>query len=119
MNWFLAKMIYRISIGNIETPAQFEEQLRLILAADESTAIQKAKDLGTCEAFSFYNDSRQLVQWKFIDVTEIVAINQLVDGAEVYSALTELPVANNYIKLVQDKAALLQQRSSCQIHQNS
>ena len=41
MNWYLAKMVYRIICGDGNHTPQFDEQLRLIKAQDEFHAFQK------------------------------------------------------------------------------
>jgi hypothetical protein len=107
MNWFLAKIIYRIIVGDKESPAQFEEQLRLIFAEDQAGAIAKATALGIKEAFSFFNDKQHLVAWNFIAVSEVVGINEWTDGAEVTSIIHEVLHPASYLSLVQDKAARL------------
>jgi len=116
MNWFLAKIIYRIIVGDKDLPAQFEEQLRLISAVDQAGAVAKATALGIKEAFGFFDDGQQLVAWKFIAVSEVVSISEFTDGAEVNSILHEILHPASYLSLVQDKAARLPQPASPQAH---
>ena len=89
MNWYLAKIVYRIICGDGHHTAQFDEQLRLIAAQHEEEALTKASTIGRQEEEVFYNDRQQLVQWKFIDVAELHTLNDLIDGAELYSQIKE------------------------------
>ena len=51
MNWFLAKIVYRIVCGDGDHTPQFDEQLRLVQATDESSAFEKAKAIATAHNF--------------------------------------------------------------------
>ena len=46
MNWYVAKIVFRIISGEGNHNAQFDEQLRLISAEDERQAFEKATVLG-------------------------------------------------------------------------
>lgn len=115
MNWFLAKIVYRIICGDGEHTPQFDEQLRLILAADEMEALQKAREVGKQEEDSFYNKAEKLVLWKFINVSELQRIAQLTDGAELYSCIEEIEDAESYTELVNRRAALLRHHYTHQL----
>jgi hypothetical protein len=110
MNWYLARITYRIICGQGKHIPQFDEQLRLISAANESEALVKAKALGEAGSQVFFNNDHQLVRWQFINITDICSISEWTDGAEVYSSITEADNADAYIDLVTDKAALLDNR---------
>lgn len=45
MNWYVAKLVFRITCGNGNHPPQFDEQLRLISATCEKEALKKGKNL--------------------------------------------------------------------------
>lgn len=108
MNWYLAKIVFQVICGNGHHMAQFDEQLRLIEAGHEQEAFQKAQQIGIQEEDTFLNQSRQLVQWKFVDVCELYLLNNIMDGAEMYSRITEVDDAAQYIDIVHRKADLLQ-----------
>ena len=114
MNWYLAKIVYRIICGDGHHTAQFDEQLRLIEAHGEEEALEKAIAIGRQEEEVFYNDRKQLVQWKFIDVAELHTLNYLIDGAEVFSQIKETGDADAYANFIQHKANLLRQKYSQQ-----
>ena len=117
MNWYLAKIVYRILSGSNHDDAQFDEQLRIIRAPDKETAFCKAKDTGEREEEIFFNTNRQLVQWKFINVSELYKLGDMIDGAEIYSRIEERGNADAYIETVNRKAAGIMQSDSLQILQ--
>jgi hypothetical protein len=104
MNWYLAKVVFQVICGNGNHTAQFDEQLRLIEATDDQEAFYKAQQIGVQEADVFLNDRHQLVQWKFIDVCELHPLNDLINGAEMYSRITEVDNSIQYIETVHRKA---------------
>ena len=104
MNWYLAKMVFRIICGDGNHTAQFDEQLRLIAAGDKNEAFHKAQLLGGREEEIFFNNNQQLVQWQFISVSELYQLHKLVDGAEVYSRIEEKENADSYLHIIHKKA---------------
>ena len=109
MNWFLAKIVYRIVCGKGEHTPQFDEQLRLIGAEDADAAFAKAQAIGTQEQDSFLNHQRHLVQWQFVNVSELYKISALIDGAELYASVQETDNADIYMQMVHKKAEHIKQ----------
>ena len=109
MKWYLAKLIYSIICGEGNHTPQFDEQLRLINAEDDLHAFQKARTTGHREEDLFFNKHQKLVQWKFIDVLELHPLNEIIDGAEVYSRIIEQTDADQYIKYIYSRSARLQE----------
>lgn len=107
MNWYLAKIVYRIICGDGEHTPQFDEQLRLINAEDDLHAFQKARLIGDKEQDSFLNNVNKPVRWKFIDVSELHKLDSLIDGAEMYSKICEEEDAAMYIRTTQTRAKYL------------
>ena len=105
MNWYLAKMVYRIVCGDGQHTPQFDEQLRLVIAQDEFHAFQKAQLIGEREQDHFLNALEKPVHWKFINVSELHKLDDLIDGAEMYSKICEEEDADLYIGLTNLKAA--------------
>ena len=114
MNWYLAKIVYRIICGSGNHTPQFDEQLRLIHAEDELQAFQKARRLGEKEQDHFLNAVQKPVHWKFIDVIELNKLDDLLDGAEMYSRIHEEEDAGIFIKIIQMRAAHLLENSAHQ-----
>jgi Domain of unknown function (DUF4288) len=104
MNWYLAKMVFRILCGDGQHSAQFDEQLRLIAAGSKEEAFHKAQSMGLNEQEMFFNKKEQLVQWQFINISELYRLQELIDGAELYSRIDEKDDAESYIHIVQAKA---------------
>ncbi|MEP7145243.1 MAG: DUF4288 domain-containing protein [Ferruginibacter sp.] len=111
MNWFLAKLVFRIFCGNGNHIPQFEEQLRLIYADDQLHAFHKARLLGEGDCISYEREPAVGVKWKFIDVTELHSLIHFTDGAEIYSILKEEADADMYIRRVKRTATQLLQQS--------
>jgi len=97
MNWYLAKIIFRIICGDGNHTPQFDEQLRLISAHDEEEAFEKAMSIGKREQDRFFNHENRLVQWKFVNVAELYRLSGLLDGAEMYSRIQETDDPEAYI----------------------
>jgi hypothetical protein len=116
MKWYMMKLVFQIICGDGNHTPQFDEQLRLVHAADEDTAFAKAKELGESEAETFYNQKEQLVQWRFINVSELYCLS-LVDGAELFSHINEVEHANDYIDLVHAKAEQIKEKHSYKLLQ--
>jgi hypothetical protein len=112
MNWYVTKIIYQIICGSGAHTPQFDEQIRLVTAPDEATALAKAYEIGYSEEEAFYNDKQELVQWKFMHVTELYCLNKPVDGAEIYSRISEAEDAPAYLHHLELKAAALKERTS-------
>ena len=104
MNWYMAKLVFRIVCGNGNHTAQFDEQLRLIEANDEGQAFVKAKELGNKEEEIFFNQQQKMVQWQFVNISELYKISALIDGAELYSKVQETENADVYVHMVNKKA---------------
>jgi len=112
MNWYLTKIIFQIICGHGNHTPQFDEQLRLIFAQDESEALSKAKKIGEDEQDLFLNEQNDLVRWKFIDVSELYKLSDMIDGAEIFSRIEEYDCADSYIELVRQRASQLYQTES-------
>ncbi|MBX3256940.1 MAG: DUF4288 domain-containing protein [Chitinophagaceae bacterium] len=115
MNWFLAKIVYRIVCGEGDHTPQFDEQLRLVAATNEKEALHKAYAIGQQEEDCFYNTADKLVQWKFINVTDLFSITEMTDGAEVYSRIEEKDNGDQYTELIHRRAAYLKMNPSLRL----
>lgn len=111
MNWYLVKIVFRIICGDGNHNPQFDEQLRILQASDEFHAFQKGRKLGENEQDNFLNAANKPVHWKFIDISEIHKLDELKDGAEMYSRIHEEENADTFIKVIRLKAAHLLENS--------
>lgn len=101
MKWYLVKLVYQVVSGNGAHTPQFDEQLRMIRAEELDWARAKAKVLGQIGAFSFLNNRKEEVNWKFIDVVDICEIE---DGAQLYSTTEEPEDVSSYLNGISAKA---------------
>ncbi len=115
MNWYLAKMVFRIICGDGHHMAQFDEQLRLIQASNKEEAFQKAQTLGSKEEEIFFNQQQQLVQWQFINTSDLYQLQDLIDGAELYSRIEEQDNADSYMHIIHKKAEFIRFGTSHEI----
>lgn len=112
MNWYLAKIIFRIICGEGNHTPQFDEQLRLVVASSDEQAFNKAQAMGEQEGECFLNHQQKMVEWKFINVSELYKITELIDGAELYSRIQETDNADKYIDMVNQRAAFIRQHNT-------
>jgi len=117
MKWYLAKIVFRIICGQGDHTPQFDEQLRLVAGISKEDAFKRALEMGNKEQDTFYNQKEQLVQWQFINVSELYQLNELIDGAELYSRIEEKENADAYIYTVHQKASNLFFNPSTQLLQ--
>lgn len=116
MNWYVAKLVFRIVCGDGRHAAQFDEQLRLFKAFTKQEALEKARERGAAEAVSFPNQHNQTVQWQFIDVSDLYLVHHVGDGAELYSRIEEKDNAADYETFVRQKAQhIAEQTTSLQL----
>lgn len=108
MNWYIAKVIFRITSGLNDRKSQFDEHLRLIEANTFEQAFVKARLIGISEEDQFTNEREQEVKWEFVNVTELIPLQELHDGLEVYSRIHETFEAKAYINFVHRRAEALQ-----------
>jgi hypothetical protein len=100
MNWYLAKIVFKIS-NEQEQYAQFDEQLRLLNAEDEFQAYIKANQIGITEEVSFLNEGGHLINWLFVAVPEMRHLGELRDGMELFSRTEETEAEEQYLRQLQ------------------
>jgi hypothetical protein len=104
MNWYLAKLVFRITSGY----GQFDEQLRLIYAVDREEALLKARAIGLRQEEQLMAYHQPAVAWEFVNAAELIALPSLADGMEVYSQLFETNEPERHVHDVHQKAMDLQ-----------
>lgn len=115
MKWYLAKIVFRIICADGNHTAQFDEQLRLVFAHNAAEAFGKAQQMGNAGEECFYNVDEQMVQWKFINVSELYPLKEMTDGAELYSQISETNDAKSYIDIINNKARYTRNRETSAI----
>lgn len=111
MNIYIAKIVFGITAENSDHKPQFDEQLRLILSEGQEEAFLKARMIGLAEEDAFLNDKNNTVRWEFINVAELIKVNKLEDGVELYSRIHEMDEAHSYINFIHQKAVALRLNS--------
>ena len=110
MNWYLVKLIFSLDGYNDAKNAQFDEQLRLINATNEEAAYFKAKQMGKQFQSTFSNENGNLLSFNFIDVSEVIKVEQLSDGIEIYSNTIETHDKRSFIQSVLQKGMAIQSK---------
>jgi hypothetical protein len=110
MNWYITKIVFNIAAES--SANQFDEQLRLVAADSKEEAFLKARSIGLKEEDTFFNDKMKEVKWEFVNVAEIIPINRLEDGTELYSRIHETEEATSYIRFIHKKAIALRKNST-------
>ena|ERR1700741_565841 len=111
MNWYIAKLVFRIVCGDGEHTPQFDEQLWLVSAKNEQEALQKARINGTLEAKKLSEEDGDIVKWEFIDIADVQKLSSLEDGVSLYSKSEEAEDATMYIDYVKFKAQSIEHRA--------
>ena len=111
MKWYVTKLVFQIICGTGNHTAQFDEQLCLIEATNDNEALIKATELGLANEETFYNQRQELVQWKFVNVSELNQLN-LSDGVEVHSSINEVDDDFAYTNLVHAKADQIKRKQA-------
>lgn len=114
MKWFLVKYIYQIISGEGSYNAQFDEQLRLMMASNVSDALKKAEDHANGFQPPFKNCKGETVTWKFICVADLHEIQIPEDGAEVTSILHEPIDVPAFLDVIEQRKTFLQQHIKCE-----
>ena len=94
-------------MGKDEKLVQFDEQLRLVFAEDDLQAFTKAQRMGEREQYVLPLLKEQSLSWKFLFVTDLYKLENMTDGAEVFSRITDADDGDNYQHQVQLKSGYL------------
>ena len=112
MNWFLAKLSFEIKQEAAGLPSEFDEQLRLLQAANAREALLKTCALGKTQAQEFLNAYGEKVEWRFLGVADLITLGELSDGQEVYSLSPEAEESEAYLDYIELKYRQLQKQLS-------
>ena len=107
MEWYLAKLVYRFQPKTPNGTVHFEEQIRLLEAEDELHAFHKAQQMGGQEECHLENEDSGSIHWYFMDVTELLKLHSMMDGAEILSQLHKTTEPEAYQKNIRLKAGYL------------
>jgi hypothetical protein len=107
MHWYLAKMVFRITCGHGKHKAQFDEQIRLIQASHSAEALEKARRYAAEESLSTTATAADSARWNLVDIPELFRLQGMVDGAELFSRITEEEDGVLYEEIVRRRADML------------
>lgn len=107
MNWFLVKLVFRILCGDGQHQAQFDEQWRLLRAADGRAALKKAYDLGEKEGAVFMSHQDVRIQWRFLGVVAMKEVDMDSGQVELCSYTQEPEDELMYLSKIRRQASLL------------
>ena len=105
--WYLAKLVFRIVVGEGKHVPHFEEHLRLVHGTDALEAFHIARRIGESEETARRITALSGVQWEFVDITELHVLETRMAGAEVFTRTYEVADAQLHKKEVQRKAGYL------------
>lgn len=100
MNWYLAKLVFQVRSGAGAHTPQFDGQWRLIRADEVAWAHEKATVLGRMDECCQLNHENEMLEWKFIEVTDIIPIVEFEDGEQIFSTTEEPINPESYIQSV-------------------
>lgn len=112
MTKYIGKIVFQVITGDGKHKPQFDEQFRIFEAKTEKEALKKARAKGKEEETSFQNESNETVKWKFIGVVELLELQDMADGAQIYSCTEETEDATNYINVIKQKERTLETLSN-------
>jgi hypothetical protein len=90
-SWYSARLVFRCDIGNQPVPSDiFEESIRLVRAADEAEASERAAAIGRINERDEQSSVGEMVRWRFVGVVEVqdLLLPEIADGCEVFSRLS-------------------------------
>lgn len=104
MEWYVAKIVYQVVNSNKSHTPQIDEQYKLIQSDDRSWAWEKANILGKLGECRLEGIKEASVQWKFINVVDLIEIGELKDGVELFSGTDEPENIEEYMAVSELRA---------------
>lgn len=92
MKAYTAQIIFRIKCGGVASE-QYEEQWRLLYAADDRSALQEARRIGAADATTFVDRHGRTIKWELVAIKDLQPVS-LENGSLLISTVKEVePVA--------------------------
>jgi hypothetical protein len=89
MNFYIAKMVFRIEVDREDDIRQFEEKIILVKAPDSKKAFEKTISMGLKEESEFVNANGHLIRWKLEGITHISKLMNISEETEIFSELKD------------------------------
>ena len=106
MHTFLAKLLFHIDVENHVGPAQFDEQLRLVIANDPEAAWQKANHLGLADEEEFTSQNGSRIFWRFVTTLDVFPLSAAGDGAVLITATHEVTQGARFLDEMMNRSRL-------------
>jgi hypothetical protein len=87
---YLAKLTYHVS-GMAAHANSFEEEWRIIAAADETKARAIAEAIGIGEDTVIHRIDGSSFRWKFVAVSELICIDGIANGEIIFTQTRQEP----------------------------
>jgi hypothetical protein len=100
MNWYVARIVFKIVTSKTAELEQYDETLRIIMASSLEDQ-QEVKN-------------NKKVKWEFVNVADICCIQSLQDGVEIYSSVSEHKQDEHYESIIHAKAESLHYLAAAQ-----
>ncbi len=94
MNFYIAKLVFRIEVLNEPLKDQYEEKLIWIKAADLKQAYIKSIELAGKDEIEFINANHHHIRWKLAGITHLSQTGSLNDDMELFSEIKEAYTEN-------------------------
>jgi hypothetical protein len=96
--WYSATFIVKCTIGQNQTGNfLFDEQIKIIKAANREEAYEKALKLGQVENHEYKNSDGELVKWTFEGLFNLNSLESLEDGTEIASKMVRADSSEDLI----------------------
>ena len=88
---FVAVLVLQSRVGDWDDSLIVDHQVRIVRAANATSAYARALRLGAAENSTYKNQDGQTVTWEFLGLSELDHLEeeQLNDGGEVFSWRTQ------------------------------
>ena len=90
MQWYVAEIIVRCRVGKPSNrQALYDRQIKVLRAATDEAAYDRALELGKAENHSYKNSAGEKVFWEFAGLgnLEVLHEKRISDGTEIHSRL--------------------------------
>ena len=115
MNWYITRVVFKVSENDSPEAGHFDEQLRLVTADSKEEAFIKARTLGLNKEDVCYYDTKKVEKWEFINVSEVTPLQNMDDGIALYSRIHKTKESTAYISVIHQKAIAIRM-GACAAH---
>lgn len=111
MNRYLAKLMFSVHVEGDTGIGEFDEQIRIVESLNMEGAFYKARAVGKKEEGNIPDNENKKIEWRFIDVLELYAIEEVKDGEQLYSSTHKTDDSGSYINYIRQKSMEIQAKN--------